>query len=148
TPVAFVGDGNNVVSSLIEAATIVGFPLTVVSPPAYRPRPESLARARGVTVTEDLAAVEGSAVVYTDVWTSIGQEAEAETRGREFAEYQVNEELMSLAPKAIFMHCLPAHRGDEVTAEVIDGPSSVVFEQAANRLYAQMALLAEIFPPS
>jgi ornithine carbamoyltransferase len=77
----------------------------------------------------------------------MGQEAEAETRRRQFAEYQVNEELMSLAPKAIFMHCLPAHRGDEVTTEVIDGPSSVVFDQAANRLYAQMALLAEIFAP-
>src|SRR5438094_24200 len=109
TPVAFVGDGNNVVSSLTEAATTLGFPLTVVSPPAYRPRPESLARASGFTVTGDLGAVAGSAVVYTDVWTSMGQEAEAETRRREFAEYQVNEELMSLAPKAVFMHCLPAH---------------------------------------
>jgi len=145
TPVAFVGDGNNVVSSLMEAATILGFPLTVVSPPAYRPRPESLARASGVTVTGDLGAVAGSAVVYTDVWTSMGQEAEAETRRREFAEYQVNEELMSLAPKAVFMHCLPAHRGDEVSAAVVDGPASVVFDQAANRLYAQMALLAHIF---
>jgi len=119
----------------------------VVSPPAYRPSREVLAGARGVTVTEDLGAVTGAAVVYTDVWTSMGQEAEAETRRREFAEYRVDEELMSLAPDAVFMHCLPAHRGDEVVAEVIDGPSSVVFDQAANRLYAQMALLAEIFAP-
>jgi ornithine carbamoyltransferase len=147
TPVAFVGDGNNVVSSLIEAASLLGFPLTVISPSAHGPRPESLARARGVTVTDNLGAVAGSAVVYTDVWTSMGQEAEAEARRRQFVEYQVNGELMSLAPKAIFMHCLPAHRGDEVTAEVIDGPTSVVFDQAANRLYAQMALLAQIFPP-
>jgi ornithine carbamoyltransferase len=147
TPVAFVGDGNNVVSSLIEAATLLGFPLTVVSPPAYRPSPESLARAPGVAVTGDLGAVAGAAVVYTDVWTSMGQEAEADSRRRQFSEYQVNEELMSLAPNAVFMHCLPAHRGDEVAEEVIDGPSSVVFDQAGNRLYAQMALLARIFAP-
>jgi ornithine carbamoyltransferase len=147
TPVAFVGDGNNVVSSLMEAATLLGFPLTVVSPPAFRPSPESLAGAQGVTVTGDLGAVAGAAVVYTDVWTSMGQETEAETRRHQFAEYQVDEELMALAPKAVFMHCLPAHRGDEVAAEVIDGPSSVVFDQAGNRLYAQMALLALTFAP-
>jgi len=147
TPVVFVGDGNNVVSSLIEAATLLGFPLTVISPPAYRPSQESLTGARGVTVTGDLDAVKGAAVVYTDVWTSMGQEDEAETRRRQFSGYRVDERLMSLAPDAVFMHCLPAHRGDEVAAEVIDGPSSVVFDQAANRLYAQMALLAEIFAP-
>jgi ornithine carbamoyltransferase len=147
TRIAFVGDGNNVVSSLMEAATLLGFPLTVVSPPAYRPSQESLARASGVTVTGDLEAVAGAAVVYTDVWTSMGREAEAQARRREFAEYQVNDELMALAPGAILMHCLPAHRGDEVAADVIDGPSSVVFDQAANRLYAQMALLAHIFAP-
>jgi ornithine carbamoyltransferase len=148
TPVAFVGDGNNVVSSLMEAATLLGFPLTVVSPPAYRPGEESLVRSRGVEVTGDLGAVAGAAVVYTDVWTSMGQETEAETRRHQFAEYQVDERLMSLAPKAIFMHCLPAHRGDEVAEEVIDGPSSVVFDQAGNRLYAQMALLALTFAPA
>jgi ornithine carbamoyltransferase len=145
TPVAFVGDGNNVVSSLIEAATLLGFPLTVVSPPAYRPSPEALARARGVTVTADLGAVAGASVVYTDVWTSMGQEAEAEVRRRQFAEYRVDRELMALAPGAVFLHCLPAHRGEEVAAEVIDGPSSAVFDQAESRLYAQMALLAMIF---
>jgi ornithine carbamoyltransferase len=147
TPVAFVGDGNNVVSSLMEAATLLGFPLTVVSPPAYRPSEESLARSRGVEVTGDLGAVAGAAVVYTDVWTSMGQETEAETRRGQFAEYQVDQQLMSLAPNAVFMHCLPAHRGDEVAEAVIDGPSSVVFDQAANRLYAQMALLALTFAP-
>lgn len=145
TPIVFVGDGNNVVQSLMEAATLLEFPLTVVSPPAYRPRPDALAGARGVRVTSDLEGVRGAAVVYTDVWTSMGQEAEAEARRAEFARYQVNRQLMELAPQAIFMHCLPAHRGEEVSAEVIDGPRSVVFDQAENRLYAQMALLALIF---
>lgn len=147
TKVAFVGDANNVVQSLMEAATVLGFPLTVVSPPAHRPAEQLLARARGVQVTGDLGAVEGAAVVYTDVWTSMGREAEADARRAEFAEYQVNERLMELAPAAKFMHCLPAHRGQEVTSEVIDGPDSIVFEQAGNRLYAQMALLATIFAP-
>ena len=145
TRLAFVGDGNNVVSSLIEASTLCGFPLTVVSPPAYRPSAESLSRARSVEVTGDLGAVAGAAVVYTDVWTSMGQETEAEARRAQFAEYQVNAELMALAPDAFFMHCLPAHRGEEVTGEVIDGPRSLVFEQAGNRLPAQMALLALIY---
>jgi ornithine carbamoyltransferase len=145
TKVAFVGDGNNVVNSLMEAATVLGFPLTVVSPPAYRPRPEALARARGVEVTEDRAAVAGAAVVYTDVWTSMGQEAEAEARRAQFAEYRVDAALMAAAPQAIFMHCLPAHRGEEVSADVIEGPRSVVFEQAGNRLHAQMALMAAIY---
>jgi ornithine carbamoyltransferase len=145
TPMAFVGDGNNVVRSLIHASALVGFPLTVVSPPAYRPAPEDLAGAPAVSVTGDLARVEGAAVVYTDVWTSMGQEEEAEARRAQFAEYQVNAELMALAPEAHFMHCLPAHRGEEVTDEVIDGPRSLVFEQAGNRLYAQMALLALIY---
>jgi ornithine carbamoyltransferase len=98
-----------------------------------------------VTVTSDLGAVAGASVIYTDVWTSMGQESERETRRVEFAEYQVNGELMGMAPEAVFMHCLPAHRGEEVTAEVIDGPRSLVFDQAGNRLYAQMALLAAIF---
>jgi ornithine carbamoyltransferase len=145
TRVVFVGDGNNVVSSLMEAATLLDFPLTVVSPPAYRPRSDALQRAPAVTVTSDLSAVAEASVVYTDVWTSMGKEAESEARRSQFAEYQVNRELMALAPEAVFMHCLPAHRGEEVTGEVIDGPRSVVFDQAGNRLYAQMALLALIF---
>jgi ornithine carbamoyltransferase len=125
----------------------------VVTPPRHFPGDEVLDRARhlaagkgfDVKVTSDLSALEGVDAVYTDVWTSMGQEAETESRRREFAEYQVNEELMALAPSAIFMHCLPAHRGEEVTAGVIDGPRSVVFDQAENRLYVQMALLASIF---
>lgn len=150
--VAFVGDGNNVAHSLIEAAALLDFSLVVISPPAYRPRPEVLDRALGlgrgssqVEVTGDLGALDGATVVYTDVWTSMGQEAEAEIRRAQFAEYQVNAELMERAPGALFMHCLPAHRGEEVSAEVIDGPSSVVFDQAENRLWAQMALMAALF---
>jgi ornithine carbamoyltransferase len=98
-----------------------------------------------VTVTSDPGAVAGASVVYTDVWTSMGQESEREARRAEFAANQVNAELMEMAPGAVFMHCLPAHRGEEVTADVIDGPRSLVFDQAGNRLYAQMALLAVIF---
>jgi ornithine carbamoyltransferase len=150
--VAFVGDGNNVAHSLIEASALLGFALVVVSPPAYRPRAEVVERARSlagsrfqVEVTGDLSAVDGSDVVYTDVWTSMGQEAEAEVRRAQFAEYQVDLRLMERAPGAIFMHCLPAHRGEEVAAEVIDGPSSVVFDQAENRMYAQMALMTLLF---
>jgi ornithine carbamoyltransferase len=145
TRVVFVGDGNNVASSLMEASTLVGFPLTVISPRAYRPQPERLERAPAVSVTSDLQAVAGAAVVYTDVWTSMGQEAEREARRAEFAEYQVNAHIMELAPEAFFMHCLPAHRGEEVTSDVIEGPRSVVLDQAGNRLYAQMALLALIY---
>jgi ornithine carbamoyltransferase len=103
------------------------------------------AYASAVRVTSDLGAVAGAAAIYTDVWTSMGQEAESETRRAQFAEYQVNEELMELAPRAVFMHCLPAHRGEEVTAGVIDGSRSIVFDQAENRLWAQMALLALIY---
>jgi ornithine carbamoyltransferase len=145
TPVAFVGDGNNVARSLIEAATLLGFPLTVITPPAYAPQLSVADQPPAVRVTSDLRAVEGALVVYTDVWTSMGHEAETEARRQRFAEYQVNEDLMALAPHAIFMHCLPAHRGEEVTAGVIEGAGSVVFDQAENRLWAQMALLASIF---
>ena len=145
TPVAFVGDGNNVARSLMEAAALLEFPLTVVSPASYQPAVDPDAGAPGVRITSDLAAVAGAAVIYTDVWTSMGQEAETETRQARFMEYQVNEALMQLAPGAVFMHCLPAHRGDEVTAGVIDGPRSIVFDQAENRLWAQMALLALVF---
>jgi len=148
TPVAFVGDGNNVARSLVEAAVLLDFPLTVITPPAHGPLVDAAGRA-AVRVTSDLAAVEGAAVVYTDVWTSMGQEAEAEARRARFAEYQVNEALLEHAPRALFMHCLPAHRGEEVSGGVIDGPRSIVFDQAENRLWAQMALLAAIYadPP-
>jgi ornithine carbamoyltransferase len=144
TPVAFVGDGNNVARSLIEAAGLLEFPLAVVTPPAYAPAIDA-AYAGVVRVTSDLGAVADATAIYTDVWTSMGQEDESETRRAQFAEYQVNEDLMELAPRAVFMHCLPAHRGEEVAAGVIDGPRSIVFDQAENRLWAQMALLALIY---
>ena len=141
THVGFVGDGNNVPRSLMEASAVLGFPLTVVVPPTYAPAPVPA----GACVTSDLAALEGAAVIYTDVWTSMGQEAETEARRTRFAEYRVDEALMELAPGAVFMHCLPAHRGEEVDAAVIDGPRSIVFDQAENRLWAQMALLALLY---
>src|SRR6266550_4145247 len=150
--VAYVGDGNNIATSLMEASTRLGFPLTVITPSGYEPDEAVVTRARGLaldgdrlTITNDLAKAEGATAVYTDVWTSMGHETERESRRRVFAEYQVNEALMSKVPGAVFMHCLPAHRGEEVTDAVIDGKQSVVFEQAGNRLYAQMALMAELF---
>jgi ornithine carbamoyltransferase len=150
--VVFVGDGNNIVASLMEASSRLEFPLTVITPPGYEPEALVVETARSlspdgdhVTITNDLAALEGATAIYTDVWASMGQEAERDERRKLFAEYQVNDALMSAAPQAIFMHCLPAHRGEEVTDEVIDGPRSVVFDQAGNRLYAQMALMAEVF---
>ena len=145
TRVAFVGDGNNVARSLIEASALLGFSLSVVTPPGHQPQAEILASAPAVQVTSDLSAVAGVDIVYTDVWTSMGQESEAEARRAAFVEYRVDERLMSMAPAARFMHCLPAHRGEEVAAEVIDGPRSIVFDQAENRLHAQMALLALLF---
>jgi len=150
--VAFIGDGNNVAASLIEASALTGFALTVVSPDGYQPKADVLERARStsagpfrVTLTSDLAAIDKATAIYTDVWASMGQENERDERRKVFAEYQVNEATMDAAPGAVFMHCLPAHRGEEVTDEVIDGPRSVVFDQAENRLYAQMAVMAELF---
>jgi ornithine carbamoyltransferase len=153
--VAYVGDGNNIVASLMEASTRLGFPLTVITPGGFEPDEAVIARARGLSldgdrlrITNDLSKVEGATAVYTDVWTSMGQDDERESRRRVFAEYQVNEALMATVPDAVFMHCLPAHRGEEVTDAVIDGKQSVVFQQAGNRLYAQMALMAELFGSS
>jgi len=149
--VVYVGDGNNVVTSLIEAAALSGFALTVVGPRDYHPLPAVLERARSIasgtpriSVTEDISAIAGATAVYTDVWASMGQEGELDHRRSAFREYQVTEAMMESAPGAVFMHCLPAHRGHEVADEVIDGPRSVVFQQAGNRLPAQMALMAEL----
>src|ERR1700730_717262 len=149
--VVFVGDGNNVAASLIEASALAGFALTVVSPNGYEPKADVLERARSisagllrVTLTSDLAAIDGATAIYTDVWASMGHESERDERRKVFAEYQVNQAMMDAAPGAVFLHCLPAHRGEEVTDEVIDGPRSVVFDQAENRLYTQMAVLAEL----
>ena len=150
--VVYVGDGNNIATSLIEASARLDFPLTVITPAGYAPDEAVVARARSlsrdgdrVTITSDLSDLDGATAIYTDVWTSMGQESERQSRRKIFAEYQVNPALMACAPKAVFMHCLPAHRGEEVTDEVIDGPRSVVLQQAGNRLYAQMALMSELF---
>ena len=149
--IAFVGDGNNVAASLAQAAALLGATVVVASPPGFElPEAvrEGVARVArfggGVSVTNDPAeAVSGADAVYTDVWASMGQEDEAAERRRLFMPYQVNGALMSGAPDdTLFMHCLPAHRGDEVTDEVIDSPLSVVFDQSENRLHAQKALLA------
>ncbi|HEX3507428.1 MAG TPA: ornithine carbamoyltransferase [Candidatus Dormibacteraeota bacterium] len=144
--VAYVGDGNNIAASLIEAAELMGFALTVVTPPGYAPGADLVdGRGSGITLSSDVADVAGATAIYTDVWASMGQEGEREVRRKAFAGYQVNEALMDRAPGAVFMHCLPAHRGEEVTDAVIDGARSVVFQQAANRLHAQMALMAQLF---
>jgi ornithine carbamoyltransferase len=149
--VAFVGDGNNVAASLAQAVAMLGGTVVVASPPGYelpgavREGVAAVARfGGGVSVTNDpVEAVSGAAAVYTDVWASMGQESEAEARHAPFQPYQVNAALMAAAPAgALFMHCLPAHRGDEVTDEVIDSPVSVVFDQSENRLHTQKALLA------
>lgn len=134
----FVGDGNNIARSLWLASQRLGFELTVVGPRAY-----ALPEAPSIC-TADVGAVAGADAVYTDVWTSMGFEAERERRLADFRGYEVDAALMARAPRAIFMHCLPAHRGEEVSDDVIDGPRSVVLEQAENRLHAQMALLALI----
>lgn len=139
--VVYIGDGNNVVNSFLDAAELTGIRLTIVTPPGYEPKRQ----VHGVTLTNDIPRLGDASVIYTDVWTSMGQESERDTRRKAFAAYQVNERLMNQAPNAVFMHCLPAHRGEEVTDAVIDGPRSIVFDQAGNRLYAQMALMAELF---
>jgi ornithine carbamoyltransferase len=149
--VAYVGDGNNVAHSLMEAGALAGMTIAVGAPAAYQPNPQVTASATklaeenggAIVVTDDLLeAIDGADAVYTDVWISMGDEAEREERLAALAGYQVNRELMALASKdAIFLHCLPAHRDEEVTADVIDGPSSLVWQQAANRLPTQQALL-------
>jgi ornithine carbamoyltransferase len=142
--VAFVGDGNNVVHSWMDAAARLGFDFVLACPPGYQADPEITAAAGArVSVTHDpRAAARDADVLYTDVWTSMGQEAEAEARLAAFRPYQVNQALLDLArPDVLVMHCLPAHRGEEITAEVIDGPHSVVFEQAENRLHVQKAIM-------
>jgi ornithine carbamoyltransferase len=146
--VVYIGDGNNIAASLIEASALTGFALTIVTPAGYEPKAPVLERARSitsrdlrVTLTNDVSETDEATAIYTDVWTSMGHESETDGRRKAFAPYQVNQALMDAAPGAVFMHCLPAHRGEEVTDEVIDGSRSVVFEQAGNRLYAQMALM-------
>jgi ornithine carbamoyltransferase len=141
---AWIGDGNNVCNSWIEAARLFGFTLRAATPHQYRPDREVLAYAgkSAVLVDDPAAAAAGADLVVTDTWTSMGREAERAERIQILAPFQVNRRLMAMAkPDAVFMHCLPAHREEEVTAEVIDGPQSVVFDEAENRMWAQMALL-------
>lgn len=146
----YVGDGNNVAHSLMLAGALAGVHTRIVCPKGFEPKAEIVAQAQKVgkgtqtriDVAHELAAVEGADAVYTDVWASMGQEAEAERRKNAFAGWTVDKKLMQRAKKdAIFLHCLPAHRGEEVSAEVIDGAQSRVFDQAENRLHAQKALL-------
>jgi ornithine carbamoyltransferase len=150
--VAYVGDGNNVCHELIFGAVKLGMTIAVACPEGYDPNPlivKSAAReaqrggvAAPVVTRDPMEAVEGADLVYTDVWTSMGQEDEAEARIAAFEGFCVTEDLMAGAgPEAVFMHCLPAHRGEEVAAEVIDGPQSVVFDEAENRLHVQKAAL-------
>ena len=149
--VAWIGDGNNMAHSWINAAAQLGFELRLACPDQYRPAPDVLERARThgggrVIVTADPAqAARGVHVVTTDVWASMGHEGETEARKRAFRGYTVTRELMALAARdANFLHCLPAHRGEEVEAEVIDGPASRVWAEAENRLHAQKALLVQM----
>ncbi len=144
---AYLGDGNNVCHSLINAAARLGIRLRVGTPAGYEPAPTIVAAAReagaAITLTTDpKEAVAGAQAIYTDVWTSMGDEAEAAERTRAFEPFRVDASLMALAlPEAVFLHCLPAHRGEEVTAEVLDGPQSAVFDQAENRMHTEQALL-------
>lgn len=151
--IAYLGDGNNVANSLLEAAAVFGLSLRLATPASHRPalrvrrRTEALAAKSGarISLTEDpVEAVKGADFVYTDVWTSMGQEEEAAERKALFEPYQLNRRLLKHSPDAIVLHCLPAHRGEEITDEILDGPRSVVFDQAENRLHAQKAILERV----
>ena len=151
---AYVGDGNNMAHSLMFGGARTGMSVAIVSPPGFEPRAEIVEAARSdaretgasIVSTGDVAeGVRGAHVVYTDVWASMGQEAEAEERRKKFAGYTVDERMMAMAdPGAIFLHCLPAHRGEEVAAAVADGPRSRIFDEAENRLHAQKAILVSL----
>ena len=151
---AFVGDGNNVAHSLMFAGALLGAHISVVTPPGYEPKADAIAWATAqsaktggsLVITNDpVGGVRGADVIYTDVWASMGQEDEAAARKKIFIPYQVNEAMVAHAqPDVSFMHCLPAHRGEEVTAGVIDSPRSVVFQEAENRLHAQKAVMLEL----
>lgn len=154
--IAYVGDGNNVLHSLLIGVALAGWSMIAACPEAYKPDNVVVSTAKSLAcgsqtvevVTDPADAVANADVVYTDAWTSMGQETEAEHRRKVFSDYQVNGTLLSHAkPDALFMHCLPAHRGEEVTDEVLDGPQSVVYDQAENRLHAQKAVLALLIGP-
>lgn len=134
--VTYVGDGNNVCHSLMLGAALLGMEFRWIGPKGYEPKIDT-----GARLFNDMSAVEGSNFVYTDVWVSMGDEAEADVRKKVFDPFRLDSKAMKFAPDAKILHCLPAHRGDEITDDVIDSPQSVVFDQAENRLYAQMAVL-------
>jgi len=148
---AFIGDGNNVCHSLLLGCAKVGLNMVVATPKGYEPNPEVVAAAQKygkqsgakITLTDSpQKAAKNAHIIYADVWVSMGQEEESKSRLKVFKDYQINDKLVKLADKNyIFMHCLPAHRGEEVTAEVIDGPHSIIFDQAENRMHAQKAVL-------
>jgi len=147
---AWIGDGNNVCNSLILGCALVGMQIAVACPEGYMPNPEIVAKGRElggdilITTDPEEAAADAD-VLYADVWVSMGDEEEREKRLSDLEDYQINSNLVELAkPDVIFMHCLPAHRGEEVSAEVMDGPHSVVFDQAENRLHAQKALIMKL----
>jgi len=151
---AFLGDGNNVAHSLFYGCAKLGMHIALAVPPGYEPNQDVLSQAREdakqtgaeLVVTHDLGeALKGACAVYTDVWASMGQEEEKKIRQQAMQPYQLNQQALSQAePDAVVLHCLPAHRGEEITDEVIDGPQSVVFDQAENRLHAQMAVLTQV----
>jgi ornithine carbamoyltransferase len=153
TTLAYVGDGNNMVNSLILICAVLGLRIRIATPATHPPSPrimkraQSLARDTGGEIfwsESPREAIQGAEFVYTDTWTSMGQEDEAERRRQIFAGYQVNEELLDRIPDAWVMHCMPAHRGEEVTDEVLDGRRSLVYEQAENRLHAQKAIMERL----
>jgi len=155
--IAYVGDGNNVANSLLNAISVLGGELRLATPATHQPalqvrqRAAELARRSGARVTwtpDPVEAVRGAHFVYTDVWTSMGQEGESERRKALFEPFQLNARLLRHAPEAWVMHCLPAHRGEEITDDVLDGPRSIVLDQAENRLHAQKAVLERLLAPS
>ncbi len=150
--VAFLGDGFNMAQSWIEAAGLAGFEVRIACPEGYEPEKSFVDRMRreelGVLTNDPAAAIKDADVVYTDAWISMGQEKEAAKRKRDFKAFQVNKAILKLAARdAIVMHCLPAHRGEEITDDVIDGPQSVVLDQAENRLHAQKAVMVWLLKP-
>ncbi|MFB6121746.1 MAG: ornithine carbamoyltransferase [Halobacteriaceae archaeon] len=147
--VTWVGDGNNVAQSFAIGCALVGIDLTVATPEGYGLDDEVLARADGLgnapeTTHDPVAAVEGADVVYTDVWVSMGEESAREEKLPDFEGFQVNADLLTHAPEAVVMHCLPAHRGEEITDEIVESDRAIVFDQAENRLHAQKGLLVEV----
>ena len=149
----YIGDGNNMANSLLLLSSVIGMNFRLATPESHRPstrvrrQAETLAKSSGASLSwtkDPVEAVRGADFIYTDTWTSMGQEEEAEWRRELFAGYQVNASLLLQAPDAFVMHCLPAHRGEEITSDVLDGPRSLVYEQAENRLHAQKAILERL----